>query len=294
MRAIKRSWDLHLVQAPVALAAAPLHVQSEGTCPNAEQVSAALNYLLKESGDTPGSDTTATAQTLVLVDLGPRYQVALDGQTRDYADPVRDCEERARVAAVFAAMIIEPPEVTARATPLAPAHSRQVELRVAGLADVGVERSSQAFTAGGELRGTLVGQRWGIEIGAGAEWPATLAWGAYRARITRFPLDVSVRGVLRRTHAMVSISAGVAVVPFNLRGEGAGVPVHDGGTRLDLGLRSALSVALLPAARFSPFLSMHVSVLPKAYGVIVDPVGQVGATPQVWVGATLGMAVSAR
>jgi hypothetical protein len=38
--------------APVAEAAPPLHVQSEGTCPNAEQVSAALSYLLKESGDT--------------------------------------------------------------------------------------------------------------------------------------------------------------------------------------------------------------------------------------------------
>jgi hypothetical protein len=79
-----------------------------------------------------------------------------------------------------------------------------------------------------------------------------------------------------------------------LRGEGTGVPVHDGGTRLDLGLRSALAVALLPAARFSPFLSLHVSVSPKPYGVVVDPVGQVGSTPQVWVGATLGLAVSAR
>jgi hypothetical protein len=277
-----------------AEAAPPLQVQSEGTCPNAEQASAALNYLLKESGNTTGSDTASAAQTLVLVDLGPRYQVALDGQTREYEDPVRDCEERARVAAVFAAMILEPPEVAARARPPVPIHHRQVELRVAGLADVGVERSSQTFTAGGELRGALVGQRWGIEIGAGAEWPATLAWGAYRAHITRFPLDVSVRGVLRRTRAIVSVSAGVAIVPFNLRGEGTGVPVHDGGTRLDLGLRSALSVALLPAARFSPFLSLHVSVSPKTYGVIVDPVGRVGSTPQVWVGATLGMAVSAR
>jgi hypothetical protein len=278
----------------MAEAAPPLRVQSAGRCPNAEQVSTALSYLLKASDDAAGSDTAAAALTLVLVDLGPRYQVALDGQTRDYADPIRDCDERARVAAVFAAMTIEPPEVAARARPPAPSHSRQVELRVAGLADVGLERSSQAFTAGGELRGAIVGQRWGVEIGAGAEWPATLAWDAYRAHITRFPLAVSVRAVLRRTRALVTISAGVAMVPFTLRGEGTGVPVHDGGTRLDLGLRSALAVALLPAARFSPFLSLHVSVSPKPYGVVVDPVGQVGSTPQVWVGATLGLAVSAR
>jgi hypothetical protein len=279
-----------------AEAASSLSVQSEGTCPNAEQVSAALDYLLKGVGDTVGSVPSDAAMTLVLVDLGARYQVSLDGQTREYADPARDCEERARIAAVFAAITMEPPEVAARARPPAPspASRRQMELRVAGLTDVGVKRSSQAFTAGGELRGALVGQHWGIEIGAGAEWPATLAWGAYRAQITRFPLDLGVRGVLRRAHAVGSLSAGVAVVPFTLRGEGTGLPVHDGGTRMDLGLRSSISVTFLPAARFSPFVGLHVLVSPKSYVVVVDPVGQVGSTPQVWVGATFGIAAAAR
>jgi hypothetical protein len=35
-----------------------------------------------------------------------------------------------------------------------------------------------------------------------------------------------------------------------------------------------------------------VAVSPRPYAVIVDPVGQVGATPQVWMGATLGVGLA--
>jgi hypothetical protein len=276
--------------------AATLPVQSVGTCPNADQVSAALDYLLKESGNATGTDAVPPAPTLVVVDLGSRYQVSLAGQTRAYEDPARDCAERARVAAVFAAVTMEPPEVAARAKPLAPPEprSRYLELLAGGRSEVGIERAHQTFTGGAELRATLTGQRWGAELGAGAEWPATLAWGSYRAQITRFPLDISARVVLRRKSAVASLSVGVVVALFNLRGEGAALPVHDGGTRADVGLRAALSVTLLPSARFSPYLSLHTSVSPNPYAVIVDPVGQIGATPQVWVGATLGIAAAVR
>jgi hypothetical protein len=139
-----------------------------------------------------------------------------------------------------------------------------------------------------------VGQRWGLEIGAGAEAPATLTWGTYQAGITRFPLDLGIRAVLRRTPVALSVSAGIAAALFHLRGEGASLPVRDGGMRLDLGVRSAVSLVLLPAGRWSPFLSLHVSLSPKSYAVAVDPVGQVGSTPQVWVGATFGIAVAVR
>ena len=287
---------LALGAARISLAAPSLRVQSEGGCPSAEQVSVALDYLLKQSGDSAKTDAAAEAWTLVVTDLGQHYRVSLAGEVRAYEDFARDCEERARVAAVFAAITLEPPEVAERAKSPAPlpARRRQLELRLGGLAELGVERSDRTFIAGGELRGAWVGQILGMEIGAGAESPATLAWGDYRAQITRFPLDVGVRAVLRRTRAVASLSAGLAVTVFNLHGEGAALPVHDDGTRVDLGLRSAVSVLLLPAARFSPFLGLHVSVSPKPYAVVVDPVGQVGSTPQVWVGATLGIAVAAR
>ena len=282
--------------ARTAEAMVTLPVQSEGTCPNADRVTAALDYLLRGFGSLPETDPVPLSPTLVVVDLGSRYQVSLAGQTRAYEDPARDCEERARVAALFAAVTMEPPEVAARAKPPAPSppRSRYLELRVGGLSEVGVASAHQAFTGGGELRATLTGQHWGVEMGAGADWPATLAWGSYRAQITRFPLDLCARGILRRQGAIASLSAGVVVALFNLRGEGAGLPIHDGGTRADVGLRAAVSVLLLPTARFSPFVSLHASVSPQPYAVIVDPIGQIGATPQVWVGATLGVAVAVR
>jgi hypothetical protein len=274
-----------------AHAAVPLQVQSEGTCPSAEQVSVALDYLFKGSGESPNLDGFTKNLLLTVTDLGPRYQASLANQTHEYADPDRACEERARVVAVFAAITLEPPEVAARAKkPTPPA--RHFEFSVAAVSDVGQQNAHRTYSWGGELRASLVGRRWGIELGVGGQAPTTLVWGSYRAKITRFPLDLSLRGMVRWSKAVASLSAGPALAVFNLRGEGAGLPVHDGGTRLDVGVRSALSLGILPDSKVSPFVSLHLSVWPRTYEAMVDQVGQVGTTPQVWVGVTLGIVVA--
>jgi hypothetical protein len=266
------------------------------TAATTAQVAAALDYLLKGSGQMVAPDTAITDLVLEVAALGPRCRVSLAGQTREYEDPARDCEERARVAAVFAAITLEPPEVAGRAEPPvpSPSASRAFELRVGAVANLGLQQSHLALAWGGELRAALFGQRWGIEIGAGGQAPADLAWGAYHAKITRFPLDLGLRGILRRAHVTGSLSAGVALAVFHLRGDGTGLPVQDGGTRLDLGFRSALSVEFLPGARVSPFMTLHVSVWPRRYAAFVEPLGEIGAIPLVWVGATLGIAIAAR
>ena len=271
-----------------AQAAPPVHVRALGDCPSSTEVEAALDYLLKGAG----APADAAGLSLTVVDLGPRYQVALAGQAREYADAQRDCAERARVAAVFAAATMEPPEVAARRKP-EPPPPRRFELRAGTLVDVGVRQSHQVVASGGELRAALVGQRWGVEFGAGGLVPADIVWGNYQARITRFPMDIGVRGVRRRGFLVASLSAGAAMAIFSLRGEGTGLATHHSGTRLDLGFRSALSLSLFPAGRLSPFVDLHVFVWPQSYTVTVEPVGQVGTTPIVWVGATLGLAVRA-
>jgi hypothetical protein len=43
-----------------------------------------------------------------IVDLGAPFQVTAAGSTREYRDETRDCAYRARVAAVFIALVIEP------------------------------------------------------------------------------------------------------------------------------------------------------------------------------------------
>jgi hypothetical protein len=268
-----------------------VRVHSDGDCPTAAQVASALDYLLKGSGQTVAADTAVTDLVLEVAELGQRYRVSLAGQSREYEDPAQDCEERARVAAVFAAITLEPPEVRSHTKAPAPPASRTFELRVAAVADLGLQSAHPAQAWGGELRAILSGQRWGIELGVGGQAPAELTWGTYHAKVTRFPFDLCLRGIFRRAHVVSSLSAGVALAIFNLRGEVSSMPVQEGGTRLDLGFRSALAIELLPDARLAPFLALHASVWPRRYAAIVEPIGQVGAIPLVWVGAALGVAI---
>jgi hypothetical protein len=273
-----------------AFAKPVIEVRSEGTCPSSEQVSAALTYLLKASAGE--EQDHAPALPLLVTDLGPSYRATLAGQARAYDDASRDCEERARVVAVFAAVILEPPEIAAREKPMVETPRRRVELRVGALSDVALQASRLGFAWGGEIRAALLGRWLGLEIGAGAQTGTTLAWASYQASMTRFPIDLSLRGSLRGDRTVASASLGLAGAFFTLRGTGQALPVQNSGTRFDVGAVSMLSLALFPKTRLSPFATLHASLWPRPYKVVVDPVGQVGSTPQLWLGVTLGLALA--
>jgi hypothetical protein len=286
-----------------AWAAAPVQVHSDGDCPSAAQVSAALDYLFRDAPAAAGVGSGGPLPELAVVDLGAGYRVSFEGQAREYADAARGCEERARVAAVFAAVVLEPPEVAERAravAPVTPVPARTApggfELRAGGVLDVGPRQGGSALSSGGELRIAATGRRWGLELGAGARAPARLTWGSYQAQLTRFPFDVDARVVWRRPHLTTTAATGLVATVIDLRGEGTAVGAPASGTRLDLGARAALSLQFLqsPSAWLSPFVALQASVSPRPYRAIVDPVGQIGTAPWAWVGATLGVAVALR
>ena len=56
-----------------------------------------------------------------IVDLGVPYRILAAGQVREYRDESRDCAYRARIAAVFVALAIDPAELPAQLTAPAPA-----------------------------------------------------------------------------------------------------------------------------------------------------------------------------
>ncbi len=91
----------------VAAAAPSLTVDVTGKCPSAEAVAVAL-------GSAVGTEMKAIGKDVPKVtDLGDRFSVSAFGQAREYADPGRDCDERARAAAVFIALALNPPFVPA-------------------------------------------------------------------------------------------------------------------------------------------------------------------------------------
>ena len=76
-------------------------------CPTREAVAAALSPALAHI--RPNLDPLPS--DFRLADLGDAFEVTVGGQVQRYADAARDCAERARVAAVFVALAMNPPSL---------------------------------------------------------------------------------------------------------------------------------------------------------------------------------------
>jgi hypothetical protein len=132
-----------------------------------------------------------SADDIVIHDYGESWAVEVRGRSSTYSDAARDCVERARVATVFAALVLEPVDADRPlAEPLAalpPSPQPLVAASVAGSAasadrpaagpertwHVGVRSSFDYFSGGSTLMGgdVFVASSWGrcflAELGAG-------------------------------------------------------------------------------------------------------------------------------
>jgi hypothetical protein len=296
--------SLTLLFALIAAAATPVPVAVTGACPSAEAVTAAL-------GSALGNEvTTGVADVPRVSDQGDRFSVAVRGQTRQFVDAGRDCDERARAAAVFIALALNPPVVPAPPAPVvrdgaaqqvvapaAPAAAstpaRWIDVAAAARLDGGTASATSA-AIGFEAR-AAVGWRWlGVAATAGVLAPTDSRLSSVTVRQQRFPLSVAVTA----QHAIgprlaVAGAVGAALVPLTLRGEGL-----DGGsqvTRLDAGARLAVELRIRATPRLAPFVDVHAEIFPRAYQLDVDPFGTVGSTGRLWMGVSAGLsfAVSA-
>ena len=175
-------------------------IEASGSCPSAEEVSATLAPLLASSATNLLIDGAPR-----VVDLGDRFEVAAAGQTGQYIDAARDCSERARVAAVFIALALNPP-----ATPTVPRVDVQPPAEPSGSEAMGSPwwarlalgaridhsptaegRSSPPASIGGEL-GAAAGKRaLGVTVAGGVLAPTVVTFGAVPVREQRFPFRVA-------------------------------------------------------------------------------------------------------
>ena len=94
----------HSEEGPAAAPPFRFAVEASGLCPSSQAVTAALvPALRREPPRVPGAGGPR------VLDLGDRFEVAAFGQSRQYIDAARDCAERARVAAVFITLALNPP-----------------------------------------------------------------------------------------------------------------------------------------------------------------------------------------
>ncbi|HEY5452468.1 MAG TPA: hypothetical protein VIQ54_27115 [Polyangia bacterium] len=276
------------------LAAAVPSVAVTGDCPGAEAVTAALRSAL-------GSDAkVGVSEPPRVSDQGDRFSVAAAGQVQQYADPGRDCEERARAAAVFIALALNPPLAPpgpaptvrdAPAPPPPPASARWLDLAVAARADGGPGQAVGP-AIGAEIH-AAAGWRWlGVAATAGILAPSEGTYSSITVRQQRFPLSLALtarRDVSQRL--AIAGAAGAALVPLTVR-----ATAIDGGpssTRLDAGIRLAFELRFRATPRLAPFVDLHAEFFPRAYELQVDPLGTIGSTGRFWLGVSAGVAFEA-
>jgi len=285
----------------IAAAASPVPVAVTGACPSAEAVTAALGSALGNEA------TTGVADVPRVSDQGDRFSVAVRGQIRQFVDTARDCDERARAAAVFIALALNSFVVLAAPAPAVrdgaaqplvmpaptPTSERWIDL-AAGARFDGGSASASGAAIGFEAR-AAVGWRWlGVAATAGVLAPTESKLSSVTVRQQRFPFSIALtaqHGIGQRL--VLAGAVGAALVPLTLRGEGL-----DGGsqaTRLDAGVRLAVELRIRATPRLAPFVGLHAEIFPRAYQLDVDPLGTVGSTGRLWVGVSAGLsfAVSA-
>lgn len=263
-------------------------------CPLGADVDAALAQLLRKKVDRPASST------VTLRDQGASWSVEVAGRSATYSDPARDCSERTRIAAVFAALVLEPPELEdavpeasidkpkAPAPPPSPGIHR-LDLAPEFLLSPAMGGRNTALTWGGSLRWLVAGVRYGMTIGLGAGYPAVVKVPGYEASLGRVSLDTSAHV---RWHSD-SVEFAMEMGPYGglLLARGRGLYDNATSTHIDAGGRLGVRIAA-KGRRFSPFLAFKAEVSARRFSLVVDPSRDVGSAPRVWLGLMAGGAIS--
>lgn len=281
-------------------------VQVVGSCPSQSAVTDALRPVLGKDG------LRRTSELPRVIDLGDRYVVSAAGQSSPYADPSRDCAERARVSAVFIALALNPPIVPVVAPPTPPPPPEPPapppepaappsppavfwkRVAVSGRLDHGFETEGgpAVSTAGAEVHGALGWDAWGVAATGGVLLPVTATFKGIAVREQRFPLSLSLVLKGRPTPEVeLSGNLGVALTVLTLRANG--INENAPSTRIDVGARWGIEIAGPRFSDgFSAFVGIHGEYFPRLYVLDVDQTGQplgIGSTHNYWGAASLGI-----
>jgi len=300
--------------APAALAAPPPSVRMVGeetACPTPAQVVTVLRRLLPRTKVTAESGPAAPADAAIK-DEGSQYRVSIAGQEREFVDNARQCAERARHAAVFVALVLDPPMIPepsdAPPAPPAPPAAAPPSLPPAERAAT-PSRAPPTFTALDLSLGAI------LQVAPSAgERRTTVASGVMAwVRAKRgFHLALGA-GVLRGAFEFDGVVADAWWVPIHLAagmgfesdrwelgaelGPSVGIlsvlardlPQAQNQIRLEWGVRAAGFSRLWFSKNIALHLSGEALVRPSRYALLIDPEGQVGLTPVLWLGGSAGL-----
>ncbi len=294
---------------------------STETCPGRDATVSAVRAVLGQSS-IPSDDL----EKIEISDLGERYIIAVKGRTREYTDEMRDCAKRARVAAVFVALTLAPPDIGSSdasqtkpapevpdrpkvsTTPDAPVVAAPVPVpppRLAPpvqsttsnwfpLAELGAKLAVTPFTSpsiaawGGQFRGIFACSRWGGALGLDIPARSTFELEAIRIQLARYTADLSLRMKWEKDSMRTSLDLGPLISLLQLRQ--LDLPDAKRVSRGQAGLRAGAVVAWMNQ-HVSPFVGADVELMPSTIPIRVEPNGEIGRTSSVWLGISIGLAL---
>jgi hypothetical protein len=244
---------------------------------------------------------TENAPRAILEDRGEELSIRVAAEARILKDPARSCAERARSAAVFIGLTLDPPAFPAAAAPVAPQEPRQparehregpalrVSVELGPLVRVAPAASYREVPVLLGLGGRLVvGRTLGGSLGLGAFLPTTLRLDSADVRVVWLPLDLALRATASAGRAELSVEGGPELawlVATGQRVENAKTSV-----RAEVGLRLALLASWRFGSALRGVMGLHATVFPSRYDFELSPGLHAGKTPLWWVGGSLGVA----
>ncbi len=284
-------------------------IEGTSACPEPRAVWGALGALVViDAVEQRLRAMTGQARAVEVTDLGAAFRVRAGDRAREYEDPERDCGNRAKLAALFVALAADSADdpTTAQPPPPPPAPPPPVAAAVVVQPGPAPLRSHVLhLEVGADAR---------VGVGASTVAPgglAQLAWGRGRLSIAggvrgSAPAQATIGGVaLRQWRLGAQIAARVALVhdravmPFLELGAAAGVlseravdlATSRAGLSAKLGLVAGGGVSFLRRNWGSPFVLVEAELDPVPPTVSALPVGDLGRTPRVWLGAAAGVSV---
>lgn len=267
-----------------------------GECPGSGELSAILAPLVGNAA------SAALPLPPRVTDLGERFEVAVAGQSGLYVDISRDCAERARIAAVFIAVVLTTPTVQSSAPQAvlspppqsrsAPHAGHWTAMSIAARCDgtsPGSSSSAVGLACGGELGGAVGRGGYGAFFSAGVLASTVTTFASVPVRVQRFPLALGVvAGRDLRAGWRIGADAGAALELLRIQGEG--LDIGGPALRLDAGARLGVSLRLPTAWRgWAPAMTLHGEYFPRAYQIDVDPLGTIGSLGRYSVAVSAGV-----
>jgi hypothetical protein len=237
------------------------------------------------------------------------FRVSVLDKVREYREEARDCAHRAKAAALFAGLILDPasllntalcerppctpaptptppPSVRADSAALSPSPRPFVRLEFGPSLVSGLGARERAVHWGGTLRLALGRGRIAAILGGAALWPAQTNIGGLRLWQWRLPADLGVRATL--SGAWVDLYADLGLAFALLSERALDLATSRSQTGMEFGGRVSLGARFARRSGITPFISLQTELFPDPPSVSALPQGVAGQTPRVWIGGCVG------